>query len=249
MQQSLLSDAALALSRILTFHRISHGFFGGFAILACGGTHRESKDLDVLVSAPKSTITSLLTTARGYLEIPQAREDYVAFFWQPPTDTTAMVLVEMFCGHAGTAAFPLAKHTVNLGRSYVPILTSEYLLRGKLNAAAARHKSGDAQDIQFLCATYPLELRAALAAPGRMVDKKLVAAAVKRHPCLAKALEKVGALGGVRARGITAKASFGLRAKRAGDVVPPGVWGVHRGLGWELPSPVVDASRTQVYSY
>ena len=47
MKHGHLADAAIALSRILTFHRIHHGFFGGFAILSTTTSPaRETKDLD-----------------------------------------------------------------------------------------------------------------------------------------------------------------------------------------------------------
>lgn len=239
MRQTLLNDAALALSRVLMFHRIQHGFFGGFAILAKGGHYRESKDLDVLVAADKATIISILSNKRGWLQIPTAREDYVAFFWKAneyaPSEPTSssMVLVEMFVSSVGNnrTRFPLAKNVVLkgdlMGTSYVPILSEEYLLRGKINAAAARAKAGDAMDIVWLVQNYgDRDLRAVV----RGVDKRVLGLAVKRHPELRKVLERIG----VQTRG----ALWTVRKHKVeGTYQTPENWGVQSGLGW-VPPPV-----------
>lgn len=106
MRQSTLTSAAVALSTVLTSHRISHAFFGGWAVIA-KGADRESKDLDVLVKAEKDDIVTLLTkdirNLRGedvgsWMVIPQSRSDYVAFFWKPSSSAAEMVLVELFIG-------------------------------------------------------------------------------------------------------------------------------------------------------
>ncbi|KAI5856980.1 hypothetical protein BZA05DRAFT_423991 [Tricharina praecox] len=242
-----LSDAALALSRILHFHRIHHGFFGGFAILSTTQSpSRETKDLDVLVSATKSTITSLLSQRHGWLEIPQNREDYVAYFYRNPyssgssassissTSTESeledkpapMVLVEMFVGHQAER-FPVSKNCVlrgrHMGTSYVPILSEEYLFRGKLNAAATRGKKGDVDDILYLVETYADVIKDRLDG----VDKKVVNEAVRRHPELRRALMKVGI------RAPRAPLQWGLKKEKiVFSVVPAKTWDVHRGLGW-----------------
>jgi len=242
MQHTLLSDAALALSRILTFHRVHHGFFGGFAILSTTASpSRETKDLDVLVSATKSTITSLLSRRSNWLEIPQNREDYIAYFYRSPSiscassllssddedgDDATMVLVEMFVGHQAER-FPVSKNCVlrgkRMGVSYVPILSEEYLFRGKLNAAATRGKKGDVEDLKYLVEKYG-EIIRERGLDG--VDKRVVKEAVQRHPELKAVLGKVGIKTGGRLRWV----------KRNGEVVvsnrPAGVWDVHRGLGW-----------------
>jgi hypothetical protein len=242
MQHTLLSDAALALSRILTFHRVHHGFFGGFAILSTTTSpSRETKDLDVLVSATKSTITSLLSRRSNWLEIPQNREDYIAYFYRSPSvssassllssddedgDDATMVLVEMFVGHQAER-FPVSKNCVlrgkRMGVSYVPILSEEYLFRGKLNAAATRGKKGDMEDLKYLVEKY-----------GKIIkergldglDKRVVKEAVQRHPELKAVLAKVGIKTGGRLRWVkrNEEAVVGNR--------PAGVWDVHRGLGW-----------------
>jgi hypothetical protein len=248
MHHTLLSDAALALSRILTFHRIHHGFFGGFAILSTSPCpSRETKDLDVLVSATKSSITSLLSARHGWLEIPQCREDYVAFFYKSPhTSSSAsstcssasesteeegcpepMVLVEMFVGHQASR-FPVSQNCIlkgkHMGVSYVPILDPSYLFRGKLHAAATRGKQGDAQDILYLVSEYGSELKERLDG----VDKTVVKHAVQRHPELKRALEKVG----VRTGKTPVRWRVGKRTDKAMANVPAGVFDVHRGLGW-----------------
>jgi hypothetical protein len=247
MHHTLLSDAALALSRILTFHRIHHAFFGGFAILSTTSSpSRETKDLDVLVSATKEHITSLLSARHGWLEIPQAREDYVAYFYKSPHSSsgasfcssiiseasddsetnTPMVLVEMFVGHQASR-FPVSQNCILKGRhmgvSYVPILDPSYLFRGKLHAAATRAKQGDALDILYLVKEYGTELKERLDG----VDKTIVKQAVQRHPELRRALEKVGIKTGSRWRHCVGKKNEGPLANQ-----PAGLFDVHRGLGW-----------------
>ncbi|TGZ79904.1 hypothetical protein EX30DRAFT_71522 [Ascodesmis nigricans] len=238
MHQTLLNDAAIALSRVLTFHRIPHGFFGGFAILAtCGSNHyRESKDLDVLVSASKTTILNLLSSKRSFLPIPSIRDDYVAFFWKSndydtgkPT-STSVVLVEMFVSCVGNSRtrFPVTKNTVLrgeiMGCSYVPILSEEYLLRGKISAAAGRVKKGgaDVMDIMWLIENYKdRDLKAIV----QGVDKRVLGLAVKRHPQLKKVLESIG----VHTRG----ALWTVRKQKIeGTCQTPETWGVQSGLGW-----------------
>lgn len=226
MHQSTLNDAALALSRILSFYKIKHGYFGGWSVLATGATYRESKDLDVLVAASKSTIHSVLSQKRGWLEIPQCREDYVAFFWNDsefdPEGGRGMVLVEMFVGQHRDR-FPMVKNQVlrgpRMGASYVPILSEEFLFRGKLNACASRTKSSDAADVDYLVKNYGKELK--MAAKG--IDKKTVGLAIRRHPELRKILGELG----VKTRG----AVWGVRKARLDGQVQPQMWDVQRGLG------------------
>lgn len=236
MDHTLLSDAALTLSKLLTTHRIHHGFFGGFAILSTSPSpNRETKDLDVLVWAKKRTITSLLSVRDGWLEIPQVREDYVAYFYKPParsnsissrsstTKSTStaintsdssslfsmtstddeedecmqepLVLVEMFVG-LDNARFPVSKNHhlsgKHMGISYVPILSEEYLFRGKLNAAATRAKQGGVDDILYLISVYGQTLRENTAMWMEGVDRHVVPEAIRRHPELKRPLKKVG---------------------------------------------------------
>jgi len=229
MHQSILNDAALAVSRILTFHRIHHGFFGGFAILAKGAGHRpETKDIDILVSAKKQEVVNILSNKRGWLEIPHVREDYVAFFWNPSEFydddelEKGLVLVELFVGQQ-RSKFPLSKNQVlrgnALGMSYIPILNEEYLFRGKLIAAASRVKASDVQDIQYLISTHGKQLRGAVT----KADKGTIGSAVRRHPQLRKMLEKVG----IETRG----ALWGARRKKA-DMIEgmPKLFDVQRAL-------------------
>ncbi|KAL7266359.1 hypothetical protein RUND412_011097 [Rhizina undulata] len=246
MQQSILNDAALALSRILTFHRVQHGFFGGFAILAKGARHRESKDLDVLVSATKEEIVSILSSKRGWLEIPQSREDYVAFFWnnaefsprryrqcvaldsdsesecEDDMKEVDFVLVEMFVGQK-RGMFPGVRNQVlrgnHMGTSYVQILEEAYLFRGKINACATRGKQSDVQDVAYLIANYGSELKDV----AKSMDKRVIGLALKRHPQLTKDLRKLG----VGCRG----ARWGVRGVKVEDRMVPGCWDVQRGLG------------------
>ncbi|KAA8908925.1 hypothetical protein FN846DRAFT_898460 [Sphaerosporella brunnea] len=249
MHHTHLSDAALALSRILTFHRIHHGFFGGFAILSTSPCPaRETKDLDVLVSATKATIISLLSQRHGWLEIPQNREDYVAYFYRNPYATSSassfdssttsteeeekpapMVLVEMFVGHQASR-FPVSKNCVlrgrHMGTSYIPILREEYLFRGKLNAAATRGKPGDVSDILYLIEQYGDTIRERLDG----LDKTVVNEAVRRHPELRRPLRKVG----IHAARAPVRWPVGKKSKdkTVFAVIPAKTWDVHRGLGW-----------------
>jgi len=232
MHQAVLNDAALALSRILTFHRIHHGFFGGFAILAKGAGHRpETKDIDVLVSAKKHEVVNILSNKRGWLEIPHVRDDYVAFFWNPSefydddvlSSEKGLVLVELFVGQQ-REKFPLSKHQVlrgnTMGTSYIPVLSEEYLFRGKLIAAASRMKASDVQDIQYLVTSYGKQLKGAVT----KADKGTVGLAVRRHPQLRKMLEKVG----IETRG----ALWGARRKKVCAIADmPKLYDVQRGLG------------------
>ncbi|KAI5844950.1 hypothetical protein DFP73DRAFT_37274 [Morchella snyderi] len=227
MHQSTLNDAALALSRILSFNKIKHGFFGGWSVLACSphAAYRESKDIDVLVAATKPTIQRILSQKRGWLEIPQCREDYVAFFWHDAEDSQSMVLVEMFVGHDEMARdqFPVSRNQVlsgpRMGTSYVPILKEEFLFRGKLSACATRTKSSDAADVDYLVRNYGKELKMA----AKKMDKKTVGMAVRRHPELRKVLGELG----VHTRG----AVWGVRKARLDGQVQPQMWDVQRGLG------------------
>ena len=106
MHQSILDCAAVALSTVFSSHKIQHAFFGGWAIIS-KGADRESKDLDCLVKADKEDVVQLLTQdVKGlygedvgvWMEIPQARSDYVAFFWKNTAAVGEMVLVEVFTG-------------------------------------------------------------------------------------------------------------------------------------------------------
>jgi predicted nucleotidyltransferase component of viral defense system len=199
----------------------------------------------VLVSATKSTITSLLSQRHGWLEIPQNREDYVAYFYRNPyvgssassfdststegEDEAPMVLVEMFVGHQASR-FPVSKNCVlrgrHMGTSYIPILSEEYLFRGKLNAAATRGKPGDVSDILYLIDQYGDTIRERLDG----IDKTVVNEAVRRHPELRRPLQKVG----VRAARAPVRwpISKKNKDKTVFAVVPAKTWDVHRGLGW-----------------
>jgi len=106
MHQSTLDAAAIALSTVLGSRKIQHAFFGGWAIIS-KGSDRESKDLDCLVKADKDEIVQLLTkdvkSLHGedvgvWIEVPQGRSDYVAFFWKNTAAAGEMVLVECFTG-------------------------------------------------------------------------------------------------------------------------------------------------------
>lgn len=96
MQQSRLTDAAIALQRVLARSNVRFGIFGGFAIGALGGP-RESKDIDCLASGSKEQIINILDGQDGFVVVPQSRTDYVAFLWSDAQDRSRAVLVEIFC--------------------------------------------------------------------------------------------------------------------------------------------------------
>jgi len=195
MHQSTLTAAALALTTVLTSHRISHAFFGGWAIIA-KGAERESKDLDCLVKAEKDVVVRLLTqevhnlageVVGVFMEIPQARNDYVAFFWKASAASSDMVLVELFTGSKSKFP-PVVEHRLTSFVS-VPIIDNLSLFRGKLSACAFRSKPTDCSDVVFLATNFAENLRK----DGvKKIDSKVVGMAVSRYPELADILEPLG---------------------------------------------------------
>lgn len=195
MHQSNLTAAALALTTVLTANRITHAFFGGWAIIA-KGAERESKDLDCLVKADKEVLVKLLTHdikgLRGedvgvFMEIPQARSDYVAFFWKASVNSSEMVLVELFTG-SKTKFPPVTTHQLT-SFAAVPLIDNLSLFRGKLSACAYRSKQTDCADVVFLATNFAKQLRA----DGvKKIDPKVIGLAVKNYPELADVIEDLG---------------------------------------------------------
>ncbi|RVD81881.1 uncharacterized protein DFL_009728 [Arthrobotrys flagrans] len=195
MRQSTLTSAAVALSTVLTSHRITHAFFGGWAVIA-KGADRESKDLDVLVKGEKDNIVELLTNdIRGlkgedvgsWMVIPQARNDYVAFFWKPSSSSSEMVLVELFIGPK-TKIPPTVLLQVDPVHA-VPVIDTPALFRGKLAACASRSKPNDCSDVIFLATTYSSQLPSDTI---KKIDTKVIGMAVKKYPELIDSLEGLG---------------------------------------------------------
>jgi len=195
MRQSTLTSAAVALSTVLTSHRISHAFFGGWAVIA-KGADRESKDLDVLVKAEKDDIITLLTKdiqglkgedVGSWMVIPQSRNDYVAFFWKASPSSTEMVLVELFIGPK-TKIPPTASIKDDSVHS-VPIIDTPYLFRGKLSACAFRSKPNDCTDVVFLATSYSAQLPTDAI---KKIDTKVIGMAVRKYPELIEVLEGLG---------------------------------------------------------
>lgn len=97
MRQGRLSDAAIALGRVLTRHGIQFGIFGGCAVALNGGP-RESKDLDLLaIGGDKSTLLRLLDGNEGFKAMPISRDDVVILMWNDKQDAQ-WVTVEIFVG-------------------------------------------------------------------------------------------------------------------------------------------------------
>ncbi|KAF3938605.1 hypothetical protein ABW19_dt0201316 [Dactylella cylindrospora] len=195
MRQSTLTAAAVALSTVLTAHRITHAFFGGWAVIA-KGADRESKDLDVLVKAEKEDIVNLLTMevkglkgedVGSWMVIPQSRNDYVAFFWKASSSSSEMVLVELFIGPK-TKIPPTVSLKVDSVHS-VPIIDTPSLFRGKLSACAFRSKPNDASDLIFLATTYASQLPSDTI---KKIDCKVIGMALKKYPELIESLEGLG---------------------------------------------------------
>ncbi|KAK6349563.1 hypothetical protein TWF696_005848 [Orbilia brochopaga] len=195
MRQSTLTSAAVALSTVLTSHRISHAFFGGWAVIA-KGADRESKDLDVLVKAEKDDIVNLLTKdikgLKGedvgtWMVIPQSRSDYVAFFWKASPTSTEMVLVELFIGPK--TKIPSTVSLIVDGVHAVPVIDTPSLFRGKLSACAFRSKPNDCSDLIFLATSCASQLPSDTI---KKIDTKVIGMAIKRYPDLIDCLEGLG---------------------------------------------------------
>lgn len=226
MHHQSLCDAAISVSAILTAHHIRHAFFGGFAILEkCGTAYRESKDIDCLVSGDKEDVIQIFQGRPEWMVIPQAREDYVAFFWRNPSPRSnerELVLVELFVGVKHSHVPRSKSHPVyspSLGAASIPILSEEFLFRGKLNACATRSKSSDVADVLFLIATFPRQVRVG----GKKIDKKVVAMALGRYPHLRIVLQRVGVP--VKSKLISSIGCVETPTKKIGE------GDVHRGLG------------------
>lgn len=96
MRQGRLSDASIALNRILSGNGIKSGIFRGYAIDVLASP-RESKDVDCVAAVDKQTIVALLDGKEGFTVVPQSRLDYVAFLWSDKPNRSNAVLVEIFC--------------------------------------------------------------------------------------------------------------------------------------------------------
>ncbi|KAK2797608.1 hypothetical protein FQN50_009121 [Emmonsiellopsis sp. PD_5] len=157
MHQARLNDAAIALHRVLSSHHVKFGIFGGYAVATLGGP-RESKDVDCLASVNKQQILGLLDGKAGFVAVPQARQDYVAFLWSDKPNRDRAVLVEIFCEGYPGATFTMAGvqpavaqitgETQGVGAT--ALLDPVYLFKGKLRAAATRDKFHDSADLRWL---------------------------------------------------------------------------------------------------
>lgn len=215
--------AAVSISAILTSRSIPHALIGGLALLLHSSTpYRSTKDVDIIVSTTKSALIALLSyDPSTWILIPQARDDYVAFFYRPP-GTTDLVLVELFTDAPGKKQV-LPRTVKKLTRHSplpIPLLHPAALFKGKLSAAASRRKTSDMFDVLFLCTSFPEDVRM-----GAKRAEKTVLAAVQRWPQLKLVLERAG----VRVPG---RSGFGFsrgRELRIEAKIPVG--GVQRGLG------------------
>lgn len=181
MSSTPLHAAATALSLLLSSYNIQHAIFGGLALLLNAKyEYRNTKDVDVLTTASKSTILSILSHfPEIWIPIPQAREDYVAFFYRHHRPGTPLVLVEFFTS-SPLKAFPSTRTIAGL-----PVLTPSALFKGKIAACANRSKTSDMFDVLFLCTNFPEEVRTAKGVEG-------ILQAIRRWPQLRLVLERAG---------------------------------------------------------
>lgn len=195
MHQARLNDAAIALSQVLDKSSITFGIFGGYAIAAHGG-QRESKDIDCLAAVTKQQILDLLDGKQGFVAVPQAREDYVAFLWSDKPNRQNAVLVEIFCEN-----FPGARHSMGsihtnavpisgqaLGDGTCSFLDPFHLFKGKLRAAATRAKFHDSADLRWLETRYSQAIQAS----RQELNLQYVGLALKRYPELELLFTRIG---------------------------------------------------------
>ena len=83
-----LSDAAIALHRILTNANIDFGIFGGYAINTIGG-NRTSKDIDCAIGCGKPKIIEILANFPQFTNMNNSRDDVAMFM-------LGEVLIEFF---------------------------------------------------------------------------------------------------------------------------------------------------------
>ncbi|KAL9107831.1 MAG: hypothetical protein Q9227_007346 [Pyrenula ochraceoflavens] len=194
MLQSRLSDAAMALHRVLTTNGVRFGIFGGYAIGVLGGP-RASKDVDCLASVNKGQIIGLLSEEEGFTAVPQSRTDYVAFLWSDQPDRRQAVLVEIFCEQFPGATLSMehveprtlaVRGQFNDGGSC--FFDPFYLFKGKLSAAATREKSHDSADLRWLESRYNSQIRAR----SGEISNVLVGLAIKRYEELEWLFSRIG---------------------------------------------------------
>src|SRR5690606_34874438 len=179
MSATPLHAAATALALVLSSSNIQHATFGGLApLLNAKYEYRNTNDGDVRTTASKATILpGPPPLPEICIPIPQAREDYVAFFYRRHRPGTPLVLVEFFTS-SPQKAFPSTRTIAGL-----PVLTPSALFKGKIAACANRSKTSDMFDVLFLCTNFPEEVRTAKGVEG-------ILQAIRRWPQLRLVLER-----------------------------------------------------------
>ncbi|EEP77652.1 predicted protein [Uncinocarpus reesii 1704] len=208
--QKRLSEAAVAVSKILSDHGIKHGVFGGWAVNVLGG-NRATKDIDLMAAIGKDELWQLMEGRIGWVKIPNMREDYAPFFWDDALQRP--VLVEIFIGDhhhlsyrisflklVGSTASPantenarramrvVDTQTVLIDNEPVQLLAIVSIFKGKLHAAADRAKVSDAMDLKHLLSKYAEHLRP----HATSINLRDVGKAVRRYPELSEPLSSVG---------------------------------------------------------
>ena len=161
--RNALLTAALSSTTFLARHYLPHAFFGGFATTLLG-CQRPTKDIDILVHTTKQHLVSLLASSdhdrKIWLEVNQAREDYVAYLWKGLPDS--IVLVEFFFLPQQAKLPPTYEHRHFGTSKLLPLLNPFHLFLGKLAAAAGRSKPTDLDDLVFLLGHFPRDIERGL---------------------------------------------------------------------------------------
>ena len=85
-----LSDAAIAICRVLDQSGVKFGIFGGFAVSALGGP-RGSKDIDCVVHCSKEWLVERLKSVPSFQTMGNTRPDLAKFLFGK-----SHVLIEFF---------------------------------------------------------------------------------------------------------------------------------------------------------
>ncbi|KAK2858529.1 hypothetical protein FQN49_004643 [Arthroderma sp. PD_2] len=192
--QKRLSEAAVAISKILSDHGTKYGIFGGWAVNVLGG-NRATKDIDLMAAIGKDELWELMEGRNGWTKIPNMREDYASFFWDDALKRP--VLVEIFIGstsspanteNASRAMRVVDTQTVLVDGKPVQLLDVVLIFKGKLHAAADRAKSSDTLDLKHLLNKYAERLRP----HATKISLRDVGKAVRRYPELTEPLSSIG---------------------------------------------------------
>ncbi|KAF2858508.1 hypothetical protein K470DRAFT_221066 [Piedraia hortae CBS 480.64] len=170
-----LSDAAIAIYRVLGGQGFDFGIFGGYAVTALEGP-RESKDIDCAVACNKETLAARLTQADGFIMLSSSRSDVVGYIWGD-----RRITVKFYPAAIDRIKTELAPVTGRkFGRSLTRILDPVLVFKGKLSAASMRIQQTDAVDLIWLGERYPKEIKKRT----QELSRHMMGQALRRHPYL-----------------------------------------------------------------